>query len=127
MKKEYDEELVRICPNLYSDYLSINEFACQDGWYILIKELSIGLEALILAQSQEKRSLFRVSQVKEKFGLLRFYMTQATDAMNELISSAEMKSCAICETCGEPGVLRGIGWYYTACDTHVIKRDDRSN
>lgn len=119
MKKEYDEELVRICPNLYSNYLVLHGFGCQDGWYPLIKELSIGLEALILAQLQENRSLFHVSQVKEKFGSLRFYMTQATDAMNELISSAEMKSCAICETCGEPGVLRGIGWYYTACDKHV--------
>ena len=47
-------------------------FECMDGWFLLLRNLSLGLEALILAMPEEERKPFRAAQVKEKFGTLRF-------------------------------------------------------
>jgi len=58
----------------------------------------------------------RASQVKEKFGTLRFYMTHTTDKMDKLIGEAEKLSEVTCENCGEPGTLRQDGWWRTLCD-----------
>jgi hypothetical protein len=58
----------------------------------------------------------RASQIKEKFGGLRFYMTHATDKMYDLINEAERKSYTTCEVCGAPGEERGGGWIRTLCD-----------
>lgn len=64
------------------------------------------------------------SQVKEKFGTLRFYMSCETDEMSELIDRAEELSAKICETCGAPGELRNDGWLRTMCDDcHRLKTD----
>jgi hypothetical protein len=59
----------------------------------------------------------RVSQVKEKYGTLRFYMTSGTDEMYAITDKAESQSSTICETCGKKGKVRGRGWYYTRCAT----------
>ena len=61
----------------------------------------------------------RASQVKEKFGTLRFYMTGQTAEMDDIIGEATRKSAVTCEECGKPGRLRGHGWLYTACKRHV--------
>lgn len=45
----------------------------------------------------------RASQVKEKYGSLRFYMTCATNEMSDLIYQAEEESENTCETCGALG------------------------
>lgn len=58
----------------------------------------------------------RAAQVKEKFAILRFYMSTATSEMWDLIKEAEEKSATICEDCGEPGVTRGGAWIRTLCD-----------
>lgn len=113
------------------------------GWYELIYNLSAKLEKLIekyidenpdlpctwcgVKESKHKNchnpedgkhepSYPKASQVKEKYGELRFYMTSATDEMYELIDEAEEKSRYICETCGAPGSTRGTGWLTTLCD-----------
>lgn len=64
----------------------------------------------------------RASQVKEKFGTLRFYMTCETDEMDKLIQEAEHLSAVTCEECGEPGELRGTSWLTTLCDSCSTKR-----
>lgn len=58
----------------------------------------------------------RASQVKEKFGTLRFYMTSATDEMREHVRKAENKSAKVCEDCGAEGVMREGGWIRTLCN-----------
>lgn len=65
----------------------------------------------------------RASQVKEKYGTLRFYMTIQTDEMDPIITIAEKRSAVTCEQCGKKGKLRGRGWYYTACAKHTKKED----
>jgi len=61
----------------------------------------------------------RATQVKEKYGTLRFYMSRQTTEMDPIIAKAERKSAKTCEVCGKPGKLRGSGWLYTACARHV--------
>lgn len=63
----------------------------------------------------------RASQVKEKYGTLRFYMVASTEGMEDIITEATRKSAITCETCGKPGKLRGEYWLYTACKTHTKK------
>lgn len=65
----------------------------------------------------------RASQVKEKFGTLRFYMTSQTLEMDTIIKEAERASSVTCEQCGKKGKLRGHGWLYTACARHTKKED----
>ncbi len=67
----------------------------------------------------------RASQIKEKYGTLRFYMTGGTPEMYTIVDKAESQSSKTCETCGKPGKLRGHGWYYTACAKHTKKEDKK--
>jgi hypothetical protein len=58
------------------------------------------------------------SQVKEKFGGLRFYHNGGDDYIDGMISLAEHLSSRICEVCGkmnEEVVCTGRGWISTRC------------
>jgi len=59
------------------------------------------------------------SQVKEKFGGLRFYVNGATDKHWNFISVAENMSYRTCEECGAPGKTYTDGWHRTLCDIHA--------
>jgi hypothetical protein len=89
-------------------------FEVDNGWFSLIKEL---IEDLIKLGWDKQ-----VTQVKEKFGGLRFYINEGTDEIFKRISEAENKSYEICEVTGESGTLRtDIGWYRTLCDEEYEK------
>ncbi|SCX31603.1 hypothetical protein SAMN02910436_02727 [Ruminococcaceae bacterium P7] len=56
---------------------------------------------------------FEVSQVKEKFGTLRFYFHLAeshtrefTDQLYDIVRLWEERSATVCEKCGNPGEQR---------------------
>ena len=88
-------------------YDLVGEFECGDGWFDLLHGLS---EAIVLHinscpimkndANDEFFEGFHVTQVKEKFGSLRFYVSSACDEIYELILRAEVKSKATCEGCG---------------------------
>jgi len=59
------------------------------------------------------------SQVKEKFGGLRFYVNGATDKHWNFISVAENMSYRTCEECGSAGKTYTNGWHTTLCDIHA--------
>lgn len=123
MRQELDEGLVRDFPNLFTDRNApMNAtcmcwgFECGDGWEPIVRDLSAGLEALILELPESERGDYRAMQVKEKFGGLRFYMTMSTDEMQALIDDAERKSYETCEACGQPGCVRRGSWIVVRCD-----------
>ena len=64
------------------------------------------------------------SQVKEKFGGLRFYTNGYTDVIGAMISMAESMSYRTCEVCGNPGRSNNYGWISTLCDTHRLARGE---
>lgn len=85
-------------------------FDVQEGWYKMISELIDGL--LILGWDK------RVTQVKEKFGGLRFYIENPPIGGYDLISKFETLSYSTCEKCGNVGELRKGAWISTLCDEH---------
>lgn len=54
-------------------------------------------------------------QIKEKFGGLRFYIGESTDAIAARIAAAEEESYRTCDLCGAPGVLRRGRWLVVRC------------
>jgi hypothetical protein len=90
-------------------------FGVGDGWYGILKELIIGIKA---GDSKEKNNwITKVTQCKEKFGGLRFYVTGTSKKNWELIRKAEEKSLAVCEFTGsevEVGTWND-GWVKTVC------------
>lgn len=91
---------------------------CGAGWSNLIRECH---EAIM-----EHDEDYRILQVKEKFGGLRFYFTPSTMDMYVNLCSAvfaiEEKSFSICEICGSDAYKRrtDYGLIYTSCDEHAI-------
>jgi hypothetical protein len=59
------------------------------------------------------------TQVKEKFGGLRFYYKGGDDTIDNYVRFAEMLSERTCEVCGARGQMRDGGWIVTRCDAHV--------
>jgi|TARA_R110002110_G_scaffold207138_2_gene419342 hypothetical protein len=126
MKEELDKKLVKAFPLLYGDRNAPMQstamcwgFACSDGWFDIIWDLSSKLEPLIqkfIDENQDTEAYPRAAQVKEKFGGLRFYMTYSPDEIFDLISEAEALSYKTCEECGKPGGARDAGWIRTLCD-----------
>jgi len=96
------------------DKLPIQMFGveCGPGWRCLIDPLvrRCRIEGVT------------ISQIKEKYGQLRFYVHCADDSLYAAIDDAEQLSYTICEECGEPGELRTDGWWRTLCDEHEQNR-----
>lgn len=60
------------------------------------------------------------SQVKEKFGELRFYYRGGSDYSSSVVRLAESLSSHVCEVCG--GLGKGVslmGWMQTRCSEHA--------
>ena len=133
MNQRLDALLVAKHPNLFAArFANMREtamcwgFECGNGWYRLIKEAADKLEAIITVQKVKDpegwtNGFYRASQVKEKYGTLRFYLSGGTDDMYAVVNKAERLSSVTCETCGKPGKLRGHSWVYTACAKHTRK------
>lgn len=95
------------------------------GWVNLVDEL---LESLNKIPGWKNSA---VSQIKEKFGGLRFYIDVRDAGGNvysfsqseayALIVKAERDSTTICDQCGKPGKLSGKGWLATLCEAHAPK------
>lgn len=64
----------------------------------------------------------QVTQVKEKFGGLQFYIKQKSDVLRDRIHVAQEEAYRTCEICGRPGLPRSGGWIKTLCDEHASER-----
>jgi hypothetical protein len=107
-------------------------FECGDGWYTLIDALCTEIQTAIKNNKQDldfkkeqgepvtdedyETNKVTISQVKEKYGGLRFYVYGDNDHIRGMIDFAETMSYKICETCGNPGTLSQKGWWRTQCE-----------
>ena len=57
----------------------------------------------------------KVTQVKEKFGTLRFSVPCRSKTINNYIQCAEHISYVTCERCGAPGEIISTGWVRVSC------------
>lgn len=90
-------------------------FECADGWFTLIDAVCELIQHDINANGTQ----FVASQIKEKFGGLRFYYRQGSGYSSAAIDLAEFLSQYICEICGALGKPVSIfGWMQTRCPAH---------
>lgn len=124
MRADLDAKLCADFPNLYRDRNASMQTTCMcwgfevgDAWEPLIRDLSAKLETMIMEQPPGEREFYAAAQVKEKYGTLRFYMTSSTEEMDKAIEEAERVSAVTCESCGAPGKLGVVNyWWSVRCD-----------
>lgn len=100
-------------------------FDIHDGWYKLVYELILKIRNNDQAKG---KWVTKVTQCKEKFGGLRFYVTGTSDKNWDLIRAAEQKSFGICEVTGsevEVGIWND-GWIQTICRKEALNRFHKS-
>ncbi len=96
-------------------------FDINDGWYKLVYELILKIR---INDEAKGKWITKVTQCKEKFGGLRFYVTGTSDKNWDLIREAENKSYGVCEVTGsevEVGVWNG-GWIITLCKKEALSK-----
>lgn len=128
MKPELDEALCTKYPEIFRDRNGDMRttamcwgFECGDGWYDLLDTLC--QELMDLSKEVDPPHIPVATQVKEKYGTLRFYINGGTDAQWDAISRAGDRSGKTCEACGKPGKVTGSGWFYSACPEHTDPDD----
>lgn len=91
---------------------------CGDGWYWLIDNLCESIQNYIDNNFHLNISQVIATQIKEKFGGLRFYYSNGNDLIDGMVWFAENLSYKICEVCGSTKNVsqNDIGWIYTRCD-----------
>jgi len=120
-KQEFEKKLKYKYPNLYADIWKDPMQTCMAwgvetgiGWFELIEKMSEKLEPIC------KKYGCKMSQIKEKFGTLRVYMShypkEVEKEIDDIIDEAERESEKTCEECGKPGKLYTKGWCMVRCD-----------
>lgn len=116
MSPELQEKIFALKPEWFEDLQYGVE--CGDGWFDLIRDLTVKLLAL---EEEEPNNFthFKVSQIKQKLGGLRFYIDcsrlEHTYRINALITSHEHKSYDVCEICGKEAKVRTLKYVQTLC------------
>ena len=96
-------------------------FEVGDGWYSLLYQLILNVR---FNDEAKGKWVTKVTQCKEKFGGLRFYVTGTSDKNWDLIREAEKKSYGVCEVTGsevEVGVWND-GWVRTLCMKEALSK-----
>ena len=62
---------------------------------------------------------FRIVQIKEKYGSLRFYFDGGNKAIHDIVSKYEKLSARTCIDCGAPATRVTTGWICPCCDSCV--------
>jgi hypothetical protein len=96
------------------------------GWDTLIENLAAAIDreierdpSLLIEDHENGKFAFKVEQMKEKFGTLRFYYTGGNDRIHGLVDMTENLSASVCEVCGNLGTLcrKNTGsWLKTLCE-----------
>jgi hypothetical protein len=86
--------------------------SCGKGWLQIIIDADKKLNKI--------NPDYAIDQIKEKFGLLRIYISGiGYDNAGEILEEAEERSGKICELCGKDAELKSTNsWYQTCCDEH---------
>jgi hypothetical protein len=134
MDKDLEQQLIQKYPLIFVEvHLPVDRSSMAwgltvgDGWYSLIDVLCNYLQ-----YRTDKKGDPQVvaAQVKEKFGLLRFYCRQeGSDAQFGAIELAEVLSGKICEECGSMTDVQqtGGGWVRSLCAVHRAERERLTN
>lgn len=151
MKKELQEKLFKSYPAIFRQKdldrtvtAMCYGIACGDGWYDLIDQLCGEIQNQVDNVNRNRRNKLKLSartlvpvnfeeitceatQVKEKFGGLRFYVEGGDEYISGAIAMAESLSYQICTECGcksDVDTQKNRGWIYTLCKSCKSARAD---
>ncbi len=118
--------LLKRYQEMYSLYYTVTKpfhaikfgFECGDGWFYILRNLSEKIYLYLIRKGKKHLDYFKVTQVKEKYGSLRYYYFGGDEQISKWVNEAEKASETICEQCGSKGKTRGKGWYTTLCLRH---------
>ncbi len=133
------DELEALYPKMYSQ--PYGGVCTGPGWWPIITQLSFSINQHLIRIEQRRKWCIEngkeppepveqvvVTQIKEKFGGLRFYYDGGDDYIAGLVEMAEVWAENACEVCGAPGKESNVrGWLQTLCDTHAKERSERIN
>lgn len=110
-----DEVQARIMERMHGAYKHPYMYSIDPGWAAIVDGLDQGLSEILPD--------YKVYQVKQKFGGLRYYTSfphdeEKRERFNELIRNAEALAAETCEICAKPGRLQGDAYVRTLCDKH---------
>lgn len=121
MKKEHQQFLFDTYPGLYSErHLDMSQtcmcwgITTGDGWYEILRKASQEITEVIERKKLDPR-LYCFTQVKEKLGELRIYISRSDEDIQQVIYRATEASMTTCEDCGRPGLMYREGWLRTSC------------
>jgi len=141
------QDLVEAFPSLFRGKRPRVASTLPPGWYELVFELCRDIDSIVRAEPER----FSITQIKEKFGGLRFYFSIdgaediyadlrtptgvrtivqesvgpiMMDRVRAVAQAAMRRSTSICQECGRPG-SRSVhrGWAATLCDEHTGQRN----
>lgn len=115
MNNKYTKDLISLYPELFGGYEFT--FECGDGWYELLKECIKEIKSICEDQKIE----IQATQIKEKYGSLRFYTDYCYEYIEPIIRRAEDQSCITCELCGNEGKIHKLHWIQCLCDECLQK------
>jgi hypothetical protein len=126
MSPEKEKELIDIYPDLFDEKFFC--FECHDGWFELLKKLITQIKQFCESPQFEnpltiddKPLELKVTQIKEKYGTLRFYTNYFNSFIETVVEEACHSSKTTCEVCGNPGTLTRKNFYWSVrckdCET----------
>ena len=126
--QEYDafvKKMEETYPAMFTQ--SYGGIAVEAGWWPIIESLCSHIQSHIDWKNRQGDVVPQVivTQIKEKFGGLRFYYDGGDDVVDGMVRMAEAWASQACEECGTPGTSRHGGWIKTLCDTHHNLRESR--
>ena len=99
--------------------------SCGDGWYWLLDNL---MDIIKHYCHDNDVAPIQITQIKEKFGGLRFYYNGGDDMIDGMAWLAEHMSYQVCEYCGTTeNVGHTQGWLSTICLNCREKTPNRKN
>jgi hypothetical protein len=137
MMNDFEDTLRSRWPELYDEAFDLS---VGPGWHTIIFTLSDAIQGRIdFIKKQYQWYINRgdkpnfdlvepvkVTQVKEKFGGLRFYYDGGDVYIAGLVLMAEQWAIHTCEECGQRGHNRtDLSWHKTLCDVHYDERKNK--
>jgi len=125
MKNYTEQQYEEFVSNLEAKYPKMfgepyGGVAVGAGWRPVISNLCANIQHYLNWKNRTSEQVPQVvvTQIKEKFGGLRFYYDGGDEHIAGMVTMAEAWAGNTCETCGKPGEQRSGGWIRTLCDEH---------
>lgn len=98
--------------------------AMESGWRKTFGiQMCKEIRTALLSKGWKYLFKYRIMQIKEKFGELRWYDEFSTKDVHDIINKYEDISRHTCIVCGKPATKISTGWICPYCDEHIGNRN----